>query len=282
MRLPGHVRDSAASPSLSPNRISSVATVSFSSTTGRLPIRAAGPACAGRSGSARGASGRRRSAAPALCRRRAGRTRRCTGRPAGPVRRSRRPAGWPGRGAAGAPAGPGRRRSRRRRPVLPGCRRHAGRQRGGQGRDPVLRDLASAVVSDEDPTLTTTRPATAMSGRSPAAMAAGPRPAGSRQVAGRVVRGLRDLELAPGVVPRGPWPPLPAGLPGPSRRPPRRRAADQHLGAGLGARLGQGLRDAEPGQAVGQVADRLVVAEVRLLDPAPRLLAATRNEFSPA
>ena len=50
--------------------------------------------------------------------------------------------------------------------------------------------------------------------------------------------------------------------------------ADQHRVARLGARLGQGLLDAEPGQPVGQVADRLVVGEVGLVDPAVRLLAA--------
>ena len=43
---------------------------------------------------------------------------------------------------------------------------------------------------------------------------------------------------------------------------------------GLGAGLGQRVLDAEPGQPVGQVADRLVVVEVGLPDPALRARAA--------
>src|SRR6201996_7091722 len=43
---------------------------------------------------------------------------------------------------------------------------------------------------------------------------------------------------------------------------------------GHGPGLGQGFLDAEPGQPVGQEADRLVVAEVGLQHPAAGLLAA--------
>src|SRR5579872_7026400 len=50
--------------------------------------------------------------------------------------------------------------------------------------------------------------------------------------------------------------------------------ADQHGVAWLGAGVREGLLNAEPGQPVSQVADRLVVAEVRLPHPALRLLAA--------
>src|SRR5580704_12389188 len=53
--------------------------------------------------------------------------------------------------------------------------------------------------------------------------------------------------------------------------------ADQDLRARLGARVGERLLHAQAGQPVGQVADRLVVAEVGLLDPAPRLLAADQE-----
>src|SRR5207249_11656809 len=51
------------------------------------------------------------------------------------------------------------------------------------------------------------------------------------------------------------------------------RIADQDLGTRFGTRLGEGYLDAQPSQPVRQVTDGLVVAEVGLLDPAPRLLA---------
>src|SRR5580704_18942879 len=50
--------------------------------------------------------------------------------------------------------------------------------------------------------------------------------------------------------------------------------ADQHGVAWLGAGVREGLLNAEPGQPVRQVADRLVIGEVRLPHPALRLLAA--------
>ena len=57
--------------------------------------------------------------------------------------------------------------------------------------------------------------------------------------------------------------------------------ADHHLGAVLGARLGQGLFHAELGQPVGEIADGLVVGEVGLLHPAPRLVAADQERVLP-
>jgi hypothetical protein len=50
--------------------------------------------------------------------------------------------------------------------------------------------------------------------------------------------------------------------------------ADLDLDAGRRPHLGQGLLDAEAGEAVGEVAGRLLVVEVRLLDPALGLGAA--------
>src|SRR3954453_5748795 len=58
------------------------------------------------------------------------------------------------------------------------------------------------------------------------------------------------------------------------RDPVERDVADDDLVTGLRAESGQRLLDAEPGQPVGEVADRLVVAEVGLAHPPLRLLAA--------
>ena len=99
-------------------------------------------------------------------------------------------------------------------------------------------------------------------------------------------RGVRDGHgVSRGSVPRGPrcWPSCraagSAGAAGhrgggvPVEHHGVVRVADQDLGTRFGARLGEGLLDAQAGQPVRQVADGLVVAEVGLLDPAPRLLA---------
>src|SRR6201996_6973523 len=130
------------------------------------------------------------------------------------------------------------------------------------------------VVSDEEPTLTTVRGDPAISGR------AGPTPLS-----------LSPLSFLP------PWPPSSCSTASSFQTPVRatragcvtatRRefrvpveddrvveVADQHRVAGLGARLGEGPLDAQPGQSVREVANRLVVGEVGLVDPAQRLLAA--------
>src|SRR6185437_3900507 len=53
-----------------------------------------------------------------------------------------------------------------------------------------------------------------------------------------------------------------------------RGPVEDHRVAGLGARLGERRLYSQLGQPVGEVADRLVVGEVGLADPAGRLLAA--------
>ena len=57
--------------------------------------------------------------------------------------------------------------------------------------------------------------------------------------------------------------------------------ADRDRGAGLRAELGQLVLDAEPGQPVGEVADGLVVVEVGLPHPAPRLVAVDDERLLP-
>ena len=97
------------------------------------------------------------------------------------------------RPAGRAPAAPARRRSRRRRPARPPGRRRAPRR----GRRPA-RDSRSAssppgsVVSEEEPTLTTTRRAPAISGR-----AAVTRPASVRAGRRRSSRGSAELVRHP-------------------------------------------------------------------------------------
>src|ERR1700722_15239818 len=116
------------------------------------------------------------------------------------------------------------------------------------------------VVSDEDPILTTVLGDPAMSGRA-ALSRAGSCTTSSFQTpvraarAGRVTAARREFR-------------------GPVEDDRVVVIADQHRVARLGARLGQGLLDPEPGQPVREVADRLVVGEVGLVDPAVRLLAA--------
>src|SRR5690606_10174139 len=58
-------------------------------------------------------------------------------------------------------------------------------------------------------------------------------------------------------------------------------AADQDRGARGGARVGERLLDAEPGQAVGEVPDGLVVGEVGLPQPPLRLLSGDQVRVVP-
>ena len=118
--------------------------------------------------------------------------------------------------------------------------------------------VPSRMVSDDEPILRTVLADAAMSGRA-AASGTGP---------GRGFghgRRLRSSFQAPVGASR-------AGCVAAARREVRVPVeddrvvfiADQHGVAGAGARLGEGLLDAEAGEPVGQVADRLVVGEVRL------------------
>src|ERR1700761_4470627 len=130
------------------------------------------------------------------------------------------------------------------------------------------------VVSDEDPTLTTVRGDPAMSGRADSTSLSlsplsflSPWLPSSRSTAssfqtpvratraGRVTAARREFRV-------------------PVEDDRIVEVADQHRVAGLGARLGEGPLDAQPGQSVREVANRLVVGEVGLVDPAQRLLAA--------
>src|ERR1700733_11570125 len=116
------------------------------------------------------------------------------------------------------------------------------------------------VVSDEDPILTTVLGDPAMSGRA-ALSRAGSCTTSSFQTpvraarAGRVTAARREFRV-------------------PVEDHRVVEVADQHRVAGLGACLAQGFLDPEPGQPVREVANRLVVGEVGLVDPAVRLLAA--------
>ena len=262
---------SAASRSLSPNRISSVATVSFSLTTGTTPsVEQPVAACAGRCGSARGGRRRRRSAAPGR------RVRPCRAN-ASAYGATSRP--WPTLAAACWVA---RSRGRARRP---------------SGASP-------AAIAPEE-TSTTWRPAPrrrARRARRPSAS----RPPGRRArrlgVAGQrrrpdldddprrrpADRARRIVRAAPSRLRRV----AAVGLRGdgaprgrPAARAPARQSgsqsnadvADDDLVARLGARLAQLVLDAEPGQPVGEVADGLVVGEVGLRDPALGLARRARR-----
>src|ERR1700733_12865889 len=116
------------------------------------------------------------------------------------------------------------------------------------------------VVSDEDPILTTVLGDPAISGRT-ALSRAGSCTTSSFQTpvraarAGRVTAACREFR-------------------GPVEDDRVVVIADQQGVAPPGPRLGQVLLDPEPGQPVREVADRLVVGEVGLVDPAVRLLAA--------
>src|SRR3954447_14584008 len=108
----------------------------------------------------------------------------------------------------------------------------------------------AAEVSELEPTLTTTR----ATGRSAAGVAVG-------------AMGLAALEpqvgAASAVQQLGAR--LQVGLPVEQHAPVA--VADHHRVTALGAGLDQLVLDTEPGQPVGEVADRLVVGEVGLADP---------------
>src|SRR3984957_13470538 len=116
------------------------------------------------------------------------------------------------------------------------------------------------VVSDEDPILTTVLGDPAISGRA-ALSRAGSCTTSSFQTPVRAARASRVTAAR-----------LEFRVPVEDDRVVV--VADQHRVACLGARLGEGLLDPQPGQPVREVADRLVVREVGLIDPAVRLLAA--------
>ena len=236
---------------------------------GTTPSRAAGPGCAGRCGSGCGASGRRRSAGPGRCGCRAveghgvardqqalaDAGRRLLGRQVartpGPAERDEAGGDGPGGDQDGA-----------------GCRRAPGG-----------RAAASAPIPS------TGDPAVRSGQRGGADLDHRPGAAGRCRGAGRAGRcGLRwsprsassrggacGAAHAPGA-----WPVRAAGhgSRAPSRTPPRRparRSGPRPPGSAPAAASASSTP--EPGQPVGQVADRLVVAEVGLPHPAHRLLA---------
>ncbi len=237
--------------------------------------------------------------------------RRVARRRAGPGRRSPRPAGSPGRSAGGpAPSGaspaamaPDETSTTSR----PASRRAASTSTRAPSRASSM--PPSRVVSDDEPTLTTTRCASARAAR---ALTPGPRrprrrvsrrsapgrvrigPDPGRALLGELVAGV-PLGHAPGLVALAAL--LAGGAtaflqaqvaaarggehpgPGDQRRLPVeddgvRVVADDDLRARDRAGLEQPLLDAEAGEPVGEVADRLVVAEVGLAHPALGLLAA--------
>src|SRR5579859_5224613 len=114
--------------------------------------------------------------------------------------------------------------------------------------------IAPFLVSDEEPILTTVRGEAAMSGRASSCTSSSFQTVVRAARAGRVAAARREFRV-------------------PVEDDRVLLVADQHGVAGGGPRLRQGLLDAEPGQAVREVADRLVVGEVGLVDPPGRLLA---------
>ena len=258
-RAPG-AATSAASRSLSPNRISSVATVSFSLTIGqRRRARAAGRACAGRCGSARAAS---------------------TSSAVSSTWPTVMPCAREGLGVAvheQALADAGRR-------LLGGEVARAGGQ--AERREPAA--IAPEDTSTTSPAATRAACRERVDERVDARRRRCPpsRPSVQRgradldhdaRRAARVARRLRRCaghgsaaRRGAGRVPRGPVQPLGAGRRASGSQskttpssPPMTTSAP-----GSAPGLDQRVLDAEPGQPVGEVADGLVVGEVGLPHPA--------------
>ena len=232
-------------------------------------------------------------------------------RPAGPARRSPPPAGWPGRaGRRGSPSGarpaaiapeetsttsvPAARRGRERvdervEPVAGRCPplRRGQRRRADLDHDPARlarRVRRGPLVADRSVRRQSRRPgrARAVGLAAPAPARRAPRSgavlagAASRRalVAGpaRAARGLAAAGRCPAAAPSSSAPACRVGSQ--SKTTALSPVADDHGAPGDGARLEQRLLDPEPGEPVGEVADRLVVAEVGLAHPALGLLAA--------
>jgi len=129
----------------------------------------------------------------------------------------------------------------------------------------------AAVVSEDEPTLTTSRCASAMAARVTGGtlfvvLKRDSEPLGAAQVLldATLLRTGAALVLEAHVLPAH------AGRELLEQRglPVEHDLADGHLDAGRRAQVGELLLDPEAGQPVGEVADGLVVVEVGLLDPA--------------